>query len=156
MKTIDLINHLNQELNEGYEHVSTDNLGGFYLGLSKTPFYENEGNLVYVTVLNPNLDEDEKDFEDWVEGKDYAHIKCKVLSTRIRMVDEKLSELYECVFDVEPVEKLPKWYVRDEENNYLFFDDETTDFKGVNILDINRRLGSLEIQIQGQMKMFRS
>ena len=156
MKTIDVINHLNQKLNEGYEHVATDNLGGFYMGLSKTPFYENERNLVYVTVLNPNLDEDEKDFDDWVEGKDFAHIKCKVLSTRIRMIEEKLSDSYECVFDVEPVEKLPEWYVRDEESNYLFFDDETTDFKGVDILDINRRLGSLEIRIQGQNKMFRS
>lgn len=155
MKTIDLINHLNQKLNEGYEHVSTDSLGGFNMSLSKTSFHENEDNLVYVTVLNPNLDEDEKDFEDWVEGKDYAHIKCKVLSTRIRMADSKLSELYECVFDVEPVEKLPEWYVVDEEDDQ-FFDDETTDFRGVDILDINRRLGSLEIQIQGQWKMFRS
>ena len=148
MKTIDLVNHLKQKLNEGYEHVSTDSLGGFYMSLSKTPLHQDEGNLVYVTVSNPNLDEDEKDFEDWVEGKDYAHIKCKVVSTRIRMFDMKLSDSYECVFDVEPVEKLPEWYVRDEEDD-LCFGDEKTDFTGVNILDINRRLRGREIRILG-------
>ena len=148
MKTIDLVNHLKQKLNEGYEHVSTDSLGGFYMSLSKTPLHQDEGNLVYVTVSNPNLDEDEKDFEDWVEGKDYAHIKCKVVSTRIRMFDMKLSDSYECVFNVEPVEKLPEWYVRDEEDD-LCFGDETTDFTGVNILDINRRLRGCEIRILG-------
>jgi hypothetical protein len=147
MKTIDVINHLKKKLDEGYEHTSTDILGGFYMGLSKTPLHEKEDNLVYVTVLNPNLDEDEKKFEDWVEGEDYAHIKCKVLSTRIKMSDMEFTDLYECVFDVKPVEKLPEWY---NELNKEF------DFRDVNILDINRRLQDLEIRIQGTMTMFRS
>lgn len=155
MKTIDVINSLKKKLKEGYEYVSTDNLGGFFMNLSKTSMHEDQDNLVYVTILNPNLDEDEKDFDDWVEGKDYAHVKCKVLSTRIELTDMKFSDLYECVFDVEPVEELPEWYVKDEDED-LIFDDEKTDFRGVDILDINRRLGGLEIKIQGSWKMFRS
>lgn len=138
MRTIELIKRLQKSLEEGFEYVSTDGLGGFSLTTSKTSFHENEENLVYVTIFNPSVEDDNRDFEDLVEGEDYAHIKCKVLSTTIQKFDENLSDSLECLFDVEPVEKLPEWYVPDEE-----------DFNDIDILDINRKLKTLKIEYPG-------
>lgn len=139
MRTIELIKRLQKSLEEGFEYVSTDGLGGFSLTTSKTSFHENEENLVYVTIFNPSVEDDNRDFEDLVEGEDYAHIKCKVLSTNIRKSDMEFIDLYECFFNVNPVGELPEWYVG-------YYEE---DFKGIPILNINRRMQKLNIQLSG-------
>ena len=138
MKITELIEQLQNSLEEGFEYVSTDGMGGCSWTTSKTSLHNFEENLVYVTIFNQSVHDEDKDFEDLVEGKDFAHIKCKVLSTNIQKFDEDLSDMLECLFDVEPVEKLPEWYVSNEE-----------DFNDIDILDINRKLQTLKIEIQG-------
>lgn len=150
MKIADVIKELNIALEDGLEYVSTDSLGGFNLIYSEYELNESDENHVYVTILHPELEKSGKDITIEGEGKDYAHIKCKVIATRIRYHDEPISDDYECVFDVEPVEELPEWYVGNENEIHGYYDEDYSGgFRGVRIYDINRRLGTYILEIRG-------
>ena len=117
MKIEDAISDLQHWQKEGHKFVER---AGTHWSLSSTEspdLYD----LTYYEVLI-NHESDHENYKQWVEGKDYVYIECKI--DWLRMAKDYDRNRLRCVVDLKPVDEndLPEWF--NEEDFAVFMDHD--------------------------------
>lgn len=119
-----VIETLNDSLERGDTHLSTDGYGGCTL-ISSNYDFSGDSYKVYKIIYNPNRNK-ELPIEDLKEGIDYVKVKCRIINTYLSRVLSDTNSLG-CFLNLHPEDKLPEWYD---------IGNTEEDFSKINISDI--------------------